>query len=373
MSGQSSRLALILGWARQPLIAAALVFIVASALYWGWLASDRYVSEGIVVVQRTDTGSVQGLELSNILGGSGNINAADQRLLRLHLLSVDMMIKLDERFDLRRHYSDNRRDILSRMSARDIDIERFHEYYMSRVAVDYDEHSGVLSVKVQAYDAQTAHDIAFALVEEGERFMNDMAHRLAREQVAFLQVQVAETHDKLMRARTALLAFQNEAGLASPQDTAESISGIVHELESQLAELQAKRGAMLGYLVESSSNIVELDHKIRALEQQIAVQQRRLAAPRGSGLNEAVEQYQRLQLEADFAHDLYKSSLIALEQGRVEATRLMKKVSILQSPTMPQYPLAPRRLYNLVLTLLGVMLFVGIVQLLGAIVRDHKD
>lgn len=373
MSGSSTPLSFIAGWIRQPLIAAALAFILGSAVYWGLLASDRYISEGVVVVQRTDATSVPGLELSALLGSSGNINAADQRLLRLHLLSVDMMLKLDERFDLRRHYSEGRHDFLSRMRSADIDIEHFHDYYMSRVAVDYDEYSGVLSVKVQAYDPAIAYAIASALVEEGERFMNDMAHRLAREQVAFLQVQVAETHEKLMRSRAALLAFQNEAGLASPQDTAESISGIVHELESRLAELQAERTAMLGYLVESSSNIVELDHKIRALEQQIAVQQRRLAAPKGTGLNEAVEQYQRLQLEADFAHDLYKSSLIALEQGRVEATRLMKKVSILQNPTLPQYPMAPRRLYNLVLTVIAVVVVVGIVRLLGAIVQDHKD
>jgi len=78
-------------------------------------------------------------------------------------------------------------------------------------------------------------------------------------------------------------------------------------------------------------------------------------------------------MEAGFTQDVYKTALIALEKGRVEAIRTLKKVSLLQTPTLPEYALEPRRLYNtLVFTLVALML-AGIVQLLMAIMRDHKD
>ena len=129
-----------------------------------------------------------------MLGGIGGTSGADQYLLRDHLLSVDMLLNLQERLNLRAHYSDTSRDLLSRMWGEDTELEKFHEHYLSRVSVEYDERAGVLVIKAQAYAPQMAHAIAQALVEEGERFMNQMAHRLAKEQVAFLEQQLAEKH-----------------------------------------------------------------------------------------------------------------------------------------------------------------------------------
>jgi capsular polysaccharide transport system permease protein len=62
-----------------------------------------------------------------------------------------------------------------------------------------------------------------------------------------------------------------------------------------------------------------------------------------------------------------------LEKGRIEATRNLKKLSILQSPTVPQYPWEPRRIYNIVVFVLCVMILAGIIHLVAAIIRDHKD
>jgi hypothetical protein len=78
-------------------------------------------------------------------------------------------------------------------------------------------------------------------------------------------------------------------------------------------------------------------------------------------------------LEADFMQEAYKSALIGLEKGRVEATRILKKVLVLQSATLPEYPLRPRRLYNIATFLIGALLLAGLIHLLVAIVRDHRD
>lgn len=78
-------------------------------------------------------------------------------------------------------------------------------------------------------------------------------------------------------------------------------------------------------------------------------------------------------MEAAFAQDVYKTALVALEKGRIEATRTIKKVSVLQSPTQPEYALEPRRFYNTLVFILVAMLLAGVAHLLAAIVRDHKD
>lgn len=368
-------------WAQEWLIPALLrhrIFGVAfmasllAAFYWGLVASDRYVSEAHVIIQKTDLVSGQSMDIGSLLGGGG-ASHADQMLLRDHLLSVDMLKKLDAVLNLRAHYSDWYRDPLSRMWFEDTPLEKFYLHYLARVSVEYDDYAGVLIIKAQGYDPQVAHAIATAMVEEGERHMNAMAHSLAQDQVAFLEKQVGDMGVRAIQARQAVLNFQNQKGLVSPQSTAENFAAIINRLEAQLTDLQTRRAAMLGYLMPNSSNIVELNQQISAVEKQINQEQARLVSPSGNKLNSTVEEYQRLQMNAEFAQDIYKTALVALEKGRIEASRTLKKVSMLQAPTMPQYPLEPRRMYNIVVFILVTLLLAGIVHLLAAIVRDHKD
>jgi capsular polysaccharide transport system permease protein len=364
------------GWAapviRRRAFGLAVIASLLAALYWGVIASDRYVSEARVVVQRTDFAAGDALNLGSLLGSTGP-NQQDQLLLRDHLLSVDMLKKLDATLDLRAHYSDPERDPMSRLWFKNASLEWFHRHYLSRVSITFDDYSGVLSIKAQAYDPKTAHAVAAMLVEEGERFMNSLAHSLAREQVAFLEKEVAAMNHRVAEARERVVQFQNREGLVSPQATAENLVAIVGRLENELTDLTTRRAAMVSYLMPKSPSVVELDQQISAVKKQIAKEKSRLASPKHKTLNRTVEEYQRLQLSAEFALDVYKTALAALETGRVEATRTLKKVSVLQSPFEPQYPVEPRRLYNIAIFMLGALLIAGTMHLLGAIIRDHQD
>jgi capsular polysaccharide transport system permease protein len=357
---------------QRAILLSALGLSLLAALYWGLIASDRYVSEAHVIIQRTDLAGSGATDFSSLLGGTP-AGHSDQLLLRDHLLSLDMLNVLESRLKLREHFSSWRRDPLSRIWFSRMPMERFKEYFLSRVSVEYDEYTGVLVLRAQAFDPATAHAIAAAMVEEGERHMNGMAHALAREQVAFIERQATELGERSNAARRKLLEFQNANGLTSPAGTAQTLESIIGRLESQLTELQTRRSALLGYLVPGSPSVREIDLQIAATREQIGKEQKRLASPEGNTLNRTVEEYQRLELEAQFAQDLYRSALAALEQGRIEATRTLKKVSVLQSPSVPEYPLEPRRLYNAFVFLLFALLFAAVLNLVVVIIRDHRD
>ncbi len=354
----------------------AFVFLLSIfvAFYWGFIASDRYVSEAHVIVQRTDLASGQTMDFGAWLPGLSGTSSSEQLLLRDHLLSVDMLNKLDAELDLRAHYQKGFwRDPFTHILTTSISIEKFHTYYLSRVSVQYDEYAGVLIIRAQAFDAETAHSIAALLVKEGERYINELAHRLAEEQVLFLQKEINSLNRRSMDARQALIAYQNKYGLASPEAMAESLTAVVNKLEAQLTELQARRTALLGYLSPKAPGIVEIDLQIDAIRKQITTEMSRLAGSEGSSLNQTIEEYQRLQMDAKFAQDIYQTALVALEKGRVEAARTLKKVSVLQKPTMPEYPLEPRRLHNMLVFAVLAFLLAGVAHLIIIIIRDHKD
>ena len=357
---------------RRPMVSTAIIASLLAAVYWLAIASDRFVSESHVIIQRTDLPGGQTVDFASLLGGASG-NRGDQLLLRDYLLSVDMLQKLDATLQLRAHYSDTSHDPLARMWSQDLSMEWFHKYYLSRVSVELDEFAGVLVIKAQGFDSKMAHAITTQLVQEGERFMNGMAHSLAQGQVAFLEGQVTQMNQRALQARQAVLRYQNKAGLVSPQATAENIAGIVAKLQAQRSELQTQRGAAQAYLVPNHPTIVQLSQQIAAIDKQMDQEQAKLASPSGKPLNRTVEEFQRLEMEAAFAQDIYKTGLIALEKGRIEATRMIKKVSVLQAPTVPEYALEPRRFYNTLVFTLVALLLAGVVHLLAAIVRDHKD
>src|SRR5262245_39049288 len=95
---------------QRGMVRGAVIASVLAAVYWGVIAADRYVSEAHVVVQRTDGIEPQdnsgGGSRSLLRGGGGGGPAQmEQLLLRDHLLSVDMLEKLNAKLNLRQHYS----------------------------------------------------------------------------------------------------------------------------------------------------------------------------------------------------------------------------------------------------------------------------
>ena len=252
---------------------ATLIACALAVLYWGLLASDRYVSEARIVMPRADVAGAPSLDLGSLLTSSVGGGRSDQLLLRDYLMSMDMLIRLDKALDLRSHFSDTQRDILSRMWSKDIPQEWFYRHFLSRVSIDYDDYAGVLVIRAQAYDPKMAHAIDAMLVDEGERY-------------ALIQ------------------------------------------------DLKARRNLLLRYLAAEAPAIVDLDFQIAAAEKRIAEERKHPAPP-----------------------------------GSVVPTKL----SVFQAPTLPEYPLEPRRIYNIVIFILIALVVAGIVRLLAAIVREHKD
>lgn len=353
------------------LIGLVLLFSILAAGYWLIVASDRYVSEASLIIRKTDSITAPSFDLSMLIAGAAGANRADQLLLREYLLSVDMLKKLDAELNLRAHYSDERYDLLSRMWLQD--MEWFHRHYLSRVSIEYDDYAGVLRVNAQAYDPETAQAVSNLLVREGERYMNQISHELAETQVNFLTAQVDLAQLRFQQTRQTLLAYQNKKGLLSPQATAESLNTLIAKLEEQRAQLTTQLASLPRALDRNHPNLVMLRQSLAAIDRQITDEKIKLADPGGKTLNITLEEFQRLEMEATFAQELYKAALTALEKGRIDATRMLDKVSVLQAPTFPEYPMEPRRIYNTLVTLLFALMLAGILKLLEGIILDHVD
>jgi capsular polysaccharide transport system permease protein len=352
----------------------ALVLSFIVTCYWLLIASDRYLSEAIVVVEDATLVGAAPTSASSLLSSiTGSPGRSDQMVLQNYLLSNDMLIFLDKKLDLRGHYSSWKHDPFSRLMFKDMSQERFLQYYLSRVTVEYDDYSGQITIQAQAFDPVMAHAITTLLVEKGEAYYNDMEHQIAEKQVAFLETEVERWQQKSKDADLKLLDFENAHNLLSPPDTATTMMGAIDQMHIQKAALETQRSALLGYLTPNNPAVINMNMQIEAIDKQVAKEKSELTSSHSKTLNNISEEFLRLKMDADFATATYQTALTALEAGQVGASRLIKKVSVIEHPTMPEASMMPTIWINsLVFTVISLMA-AGIIALLTAIVRDHRD
>jgi capsular polysaccharide transport system permease protein len=356
-------------------ISVILVPWATAAIYLFVFAADRYVSESVVVIRQEGgemaiPGGLAGL--SGMLGVSGT-SGEDQYMLQAHILSIDMLRQVDEKLDLRRGYSSPKLDFIFRMNA-DATQEEFLDYYRNRVEVVVDDTSGLVTIRTQGFTPEIAQAVNREVVEISERFINESSHRLAREQMAFAESELASARARLDDVRNRLLAFQEEHGILDPTAQAAATTGLTAELQAAVARHEAELKGLLAYLNEDAPQVQALQAQIAGIRQQLETERRRsVTNEEGASLNVLAGRYQELLAELEYAADSYRGALTALETARIESTRKLKSLVLVESPALPESAEYPRRFYTLLALLLGLTLLYGIGRLIVATIEDHLE
>lgn len=354
-------------------LAVVVVPWLAAAIYLYVFAADRYVAESVVMVRQEGASvSIPSVDaLSSILGSSA-AGREDHYMLEAHILSIDMLRQIDERLALRQAYSKPKMDFIFRLDAH-ASQEEFLEYYRQRVEVILDDTSGLLTVRTQGFTPEIAQAINEELVSISERFINESSHRLAREQMSFAGSELRNMRTQLDDVRNRLLRFQEEHGILDPAAQAMANTGLTAELQAMQARYEAELKGLLAYLNENAPQVAALQAQIGGVRQQLqAEKQRSVTSADGVSLNVLAGRYQELLAELEFASDAYRGALTALETARIESTRKLKSLVLVESPALPESAEYPRRIYTLTALLMGLTLLYGIGRLIVATIEDHQ-
>ncbi|GAA0760182.1 capsular biosynthesis protein [Ideonella azotifigens] len=350
---------------------------VLATVYYSFVAVDRYASHSVLSIRDTSSGGSSGGGLSAaslLLGGGGApVSLSDAYMLESYMHSMAMLLKMDKKFNLRAHYSQPKLDVFYRISA-DAERERFLDYFNSRVSIAHDEISGLLTVEVQAFDREFAQKLAQAMIDEGESYINENAHRVARDRMAFYEGEEASSLKRVRSAKGDVLAFQTKYKLLDPLSQAVAANTLTASLQATQAKQEADLKAAEAFMSPDSLQVRSLRSQLGATQAQLEVERlRATAAVNGSQLPALAIEYQGLLLQAGYAEDAYKSALLSVEQARLEASRKLKTVLVLESPTLPDLALYPRRIMDWLTVLAVCTMLFAIVRLIYATVREHQD
>lgn len=348
--------------------------LLLATIYYAFFALDRYVSIAQVAVRQVGNNeSPQMPGLAVMLSGLNPTSREETLYLREFLTSQDMLNVLQEKLQWSEHYDQRWQDPLFWLMS-DAQKEDLLKFYRRLVFAHFDEQTGLLTVTVQAFESEFAEKVLKVMLSESERFVNELSHKMAREQMAFAQSELAKARTVYEDRRADMLAFQSTSNLLDAEATAKARAVVIAELEANLTKERTTLKGLTGALDADTPQVRQQRNRIRALEQQLAAETQRLVSQTGGDkLNVIASKYRNLTIDAAIAEEAYKFAVSSVESARIEASKKLRSLVTVVSPNMPDKAIYPERIYNLITLFLVLLLLYGIARFVIATIEDHRD
>jgi capsular polysaccharide transport system permease protein len=348
----------------------------AATIYYGLIASPIYVSQSSFVIKSPAQKSVPTLSLANLVQTSG-LSAGQEQTKEVleYVRSRDALKDLVRGTDVRAKFSNGDADLLSRFPQpfHDSSFESLYRYYSSMVGADTDPDSGLAVLQVQAFTPQDAYDLNARLLDLSEGLVNRLNERAEGHGIAEAERRVGEAEERVRNARLALGAYRNREDLIDPTKQAAGVLEVSNKLVSEEAGLKAQLDLMLRVAPRNPA-IPALRNRIAAVAREIAAQNGR-AVGTPTGIASKLTDYEKLQVEQDFATQMLTAANASLETARTDAQKQQFYLERVVEPNKPDQSLLPHRLKR-ILVVFGASLclyFIGWMLVVGVLEHSPED
>ncbi|MGZ2410652.1 BexC/CtrB/KpsE family polysaccharide export inner-membrane protein [Sphingomonas sp. F9_3S_D5_B_2] len=294
------------------------LFVLVPALaimsYIWWVATPLYEGQAIFTVQTSaDTPQSPAAGLFGFGGAGASIGDAFKA--REFILSRPMMDYMEQHYGMMSSFESAHIDPLTRLkSPLGLNGDPY-TYYQKRVRVAVDLQEGLLRLFVQARTPEESVRYGNAILAAAETHVNQFSDKISRDQIAALTRDVQGAERQVAESRRSLAAVQARRGDLSPEQTATAIYTLISSLESQLADAQRERNALLSQGLTDSPLLPGLTAKVQDLTGQIAEQHRRLVNPGGSSLQKTADEFESASSRKEIAQARWQSTMNTLQQA----------------------------------------------------------
>lgn len=357
-----------------------MLFVVLPSLlatiYYGFIASDIYVSEARFVIKSPSRQQSQTSSFANLIQTTG-LSEGQQQTHEVidYLRSRDALADLSKRIDVKARFMASDIDPLSRFPAplRENSFENLHKYFnkMVDVHLDHDTSNAVMTVK--AFNPDDAYILNEYLLQLSERLVNRLNGRANRQAIVEAEKRVALAEDRVRAARINFGKYRNSSELLDPQQQAKGVLEISSGLEAQRAALLAQI-ATISRITPSNPSLPALRQQVAAITAQIAAQNLQVVGS-NSGIASKLSGYEANAVEQEFATQMLTTASASLERARADAQRQQFYLERIVQPDKPDQAILPARLKQ-ILTVLGVSLclyLVGWMLIVGILEHAPED
>lgn len=343
-------------------------------LYFGLYASDIFISESRFVLRSPQKQSQAGL-VGALLQGTGFTHSQDDAYsVHDYIKSRDALTELDLNLRLKNAYSNPEVDLLSRFSGIDGDdsFEALHKYYQKHVVTEYDTSSSITVLKTSAFSAKDAYLMNAELLDMSEKLVNKLNDRGRKDLVSYAQKEVDEAEHKAKLAALSVSKFRSNNTVVDPEKQSAQQLIAVGKLQEELIATNNQL-SQLKSLAPENPQIAVLKVRVEYLQKAIAAETAKVAGSGASSLTNKAANYERLNLEREFADKNLAYALTSLTSAKNEAQHQQLYLERLVQPSLPDIAVEPKRMRSILATLILGMIAFGILSLFVSAVREHKD
>jgi capsular polysaccharide transport system permease protein len=357
-------------------MAAFLLIVVLPTLSYSWYlwsrAADQYESD-IGFGSRTEEGPST-FNFVGALTGAGQTGSKDMDILNQFVVSQELVTKIDAELDLKAIWSKPAADPLNAFH-KDGTIEDLVSYWERMVLVDYDTATGLMNLRVFAFDPADAQRIANSILRESTAIINQLSQTAQEDTTRYSKQMLAETEQKLAAARLAVLDYQVKNNIVDPSNVVSNQLTVVATLVQELANTQVELDMLEGTVPEGDPRVSIMRRRLEVIENRIAAERAKVGAassPDQPGYATLLAEFERLKVEQDFAQQAYLSALAAHDQALADAQKKTRYLATYVAPTLAEAPTAPNRPVHAALAALIGFLIWSVTVLTYYALRDRR-
>jgi capsular polysaccharide transport system permease protein len=348
--------------------------IAIATIYYAFFAANQYVAEFRFAVKDASlqTSGAAASSLMAMIGGSGSA-AYDNYLVTDYLTSRQAAEELQNRINVTKLYARPEADWWARFDPSQ-PMEKFVNYWHGMVNSHYDQVTGIAVATVRAFTAEDALLIANSLVKLSEELVNRIANRTQNDAVHFAQAEVLRAEERLKAIRAKLTEFRNRVGVIDPTSSVvASNSALVQGLRSSLTQLETQLHTLrLQNLQPNAPAIITLQNQINSTREQLGIVEASVGRNKtGEALSSVIAEYERLDLERQFAQNMVTSTMAALDMARASAAAQHLYITPYVRPSLPESSMYPRRGFDIAIVAALSLIFWLVGLLVGRSVIER--
>lgn len=333
------------------LLLVATPVLLAGYYLWEW-AADQYASR-LAFSVRTETQSSAIELLGGITELSGS-SSSDTDILFAYLSSQELVARVDRQVDLRGVWG---RVPVSQDPIFSFDpsgtIEDLQEHWKRKISIVYDSGTGLIDLKVLAFDPQDATRVAQAVLDECAAMINGLSKIAQEDSIRFTTEELSKAVDRLRTARQALTQFRNRTQIVDPSIDTQNQMGLLVTLQQQLADALIEFDLLQDTTRQNDPRITQAKRRIDVIKGRINSERRNLGLGEEGEGEEAfaslVGEYEGLIVDREFAETAYTAALAAHDAALAEVRKQSRYLAAHVKPTLAERAQYPERIKILAL------------------------
>jgi capsular polysaccharide transport system permease protein len=307
----------------------------------------------------------------NFMGGN---SASDSDILYEYISSQPIVEEIDKELNLEQIYS-SKYDQDPWFSLKpNSTIEDLTEYWGRMVQVTHDSGTGLIEIRVHAFDPLHANELSSAIYEKSSALINKLNYLARQDAVKYAKDEFEQSLKTLKNARLSIRKFRSHNMLIDPEVETQMLVGVLNALQLQLSELIVERDLILSTSSADDPRIQDIEIRIDVVNRRILTERNKFKTERADTQNftNMLTEYEALVIDLEYAEKNYLAARATYDSARLDSQRQSRYLAAHILPTLAERADHPKRTMLIIVSFfisLGVWFFLVIVSYA---VRDRR-